>query len=692
MGILSTIFERRSHPSRPTNDMLYLLGGGQGTYSGKTISENEAMSATAVFAAVRLIAETVASLPLILYKRRDNRGKDRATTHPIYKLMHLKPNDHMTSMAYREVSVGHMVLYGTWYSEIERDGNNRVKALWPLMPGRMTMVRLAADYGYVYTTPQGEQRKLKRTDVLRIPGFSQNGLVGLNPIIKGKQAIGLSLAAEEFGARFFGNNARPSAVLEHPSQVSSESADRLRKSWNTIHEGLENSHRLAILEEGMKLHEFGIEPEHAQFLETRMFQVSEIARIFNIPPHMLRDLSRSTNNNIEMQSLEFVIYCLRPWLVRIEQAMTVQLLIDREQATYFFEHLIDGLLRGDSKTRHEAYREGRQWGYYSANDIREMENKNPIKGGDTYLVPLNMIPADMVGVPAPARPAPEPTEDVSIDLPIERRSITQKEIETRTINGFQRLRQSYLRLLNDAAEQVVSRETRAIKAAVKKQLRSVDGFKEFLDQFFEEHRPYVRSKFGPVLQTYAEAIQAEASRLIGEDVGMTPDLERFIYDYLETFAFRHCRKGKAELMALMESLTADVVADEVNKRMDEWYEKKALKIAHDEANRVQNAVALEEWRTKGVAKKKWRTVGDNCPFCSSLNGKVIGIEEKFFDAGDVMYVAPDGRVSWHKAATGEDINPFKGTVEGVVALKSYGIKLHPPIHRGCDCQIVPVIE
>jgi HK97 family phage portal protein len=257
------------------------------------------------------------------------------------------------------------------------------------------MIRVTREEGkvvYRYTLArEGINLTLAPWQVLHIPGLGFDGLLGYSPIAMAREAVGLAMATEEFGARFYNQNAQPGIVLKHPNRLSNEARDNLRKSWEDSHRGLDKAHKAAILEEGMSLEKIGIPPDDAQFLETRKFQRSEIASFFHIPPHMIGDLDKATFSNIEQQSLEFVVYTMRPWLVRWEQAINQKLIL---QENYFSEFLVDGLLRGDIAARYSAYAVGRQWGWLSANDVRELENMNPIDGGDTYLTPLNMLPAE----------------------------------------------------------------------------------------------------------------------------------------------------------------------------------------------------------------------------------------------------------------------------------------------------------
>ena len=369
---------------------------GSTSRSGVTVDEIRALNVVTVYACVRILSETLASLPLILYERLP-RGKNRAQSHPLYKILHDSPNPDMNSFTFRETLMAHLVTWGNAYAEIEWETNMvDVKHLWPLRPDCMQVLRVDGVVQYKYTLPSGAGYiTLPPSRVFHVPGMGFDGLIGYAPITFAREAIGLALATEEFGARFFGNGAASGGVLEHPAHLSKEAQDNLRKSWNDMHQGLSNQHRIAILEEGMKFSKTSIPPDDAQFLETRKFQRNEIASFFHIPPHMIGDLERATFSNIEEQALEFVVYTMRPWLIRWEQAINTKLLNPLDEGQYFSEFLVDGLLRGNQQARFTSYATGRQWGWLSANDIRELENQNPLPGeeGNIYLNPLNMVPA-----------------------------------------------------------------------------------------------------------------------------------------------------------------------------------------------------------------------------------------------------------------------------------------------------------
>lgn len=397
MGIKSLFGfgQARDKPVDKAADAGYSFLFGR-TTSGKPVNERTAMQTTAVYACVRILAEAVASLPLHVYEYQDDGGKKLVHDHPLYYLLHDEPNPEMTSFVFRETLMSHLLIWGNAYAQIIRDGAGRVLGLYPLLPDKMDVQR--DDRGniyYVYSRNSDENPmfkeygdiRLKAEDVFHIPGLGFDGLIGYSPIAMAKNAVGMTLACEEYGASFFANGANPGGVLEHPGVLKDPS--KVRESWNSVYRGVNNAHKIAVLEEGMKYQQIGIPPEEAQFLETRKFQINEIARLYRIPPHMVGDLDKSSFSNIEQQSLEFVKYTLDPWVIRWEQSLQRSLLLPGEKGKYFIKLNVDGLLRGDYQSRMNGYAVGRQNGWFSANDIREMENMNPIpdeQGGNLYLI------------------------------------------------------------------------------------------------------------------------------------------------------------------------------------------------------------------------------------------------------------------------------------------------------------------
>ena len=392
----SKLFKSRADPQNSFLNSTYSFFFGS-TTSGKTVNERTALQTTAVYACVRILSETLASLPLHLYKYTDS-GKEKATDNPLYRLLHDEPNPEMTSFVLRETLMSHLLLWGNAYAQVIRDGRGQVLALYPLLPEKMEIDRLdSGELYYEYQTDKGKVI-LRKEEVLHIPGLGFDGIKGQSPIAMAKNAIGMAIATEEYGAKFFSNGANPGGVLEHPGVV--KDPKRVRDSWNAVYQGSSNSHRVAVLEECMKFTPIGIPPDQAQFIATRKFQINEIARIFRIPPHMIGDLEKSSFSNIEQQSLEFVKYTLDPWVVRWEMALQKALLSPTEKEEYFIKFNVDGLLRGDYQSRMSGYSVGRQNGWLSANDIRELENLNLIPkelGGDLYLINGNMTKLEDAG-------------------------------------------------------------------------------------------------------------------------------------------------------------------------------------------------------------------------------------------------------------------------------------------------------
>nr|DAF01955.1 MAG TPA: Portal [Caudoviricetes sp.] len=391
---LSKLFRTRDKPKDYYigTDFRYLFGP---STSGKNVNEFTAMQTTAVYACVRILSETLAALPLQLYRYTPG-GKERVYDHPLYHLLHDEPNPEMTSFIFRETLMSHLLIWGNAYAQIIRDRLGRVQGLYPLRPDKMTVCRDEnGQIYYIYTKTTDEnpaikpygQVPLRKDEVLHIPGLGFDGLVGYSPIAMARNAVGMTMACEEYGASFFANGASPSGVLEHPGILKDPA--KVRDSWNAVYQGSANAHKVAVLEEGMKYQQIGIPPEEAQFLETRKFQLNEIARLYRIPPHMIGDLEKSSFNNIEQQSMEFVKYTLDPWVIRWEQAMQKALFLPEEKKQFFLKFNVNGLMRGDYESRMTGYSIGRQNGWLSANDIREMEDMNPVpdeEGGNLYLV------------------------------------------------------------------------------------------------------------------------------------------------------------------------------------------------------------------------------------------------------------------------------------------------------------------
>ena len=363
--------------------------------SGETVNEKSAMQIATVYACVRLLAESIAGLPLHLYQYTDpeEQNKIKAKDHPLYKILYRQPNDEMSSFTFRETMMTHLLLWGNAYAQIIRDGRNNVLGLYPLQPDQMEVDRdkqgriIYIYHAYTDDVPglNNKDYIFRADEIFHVPGLGFNGLIGFSPIAMMKNALGSAIAVEKYGSAFFKNGAQPAGVLEHPGII--KNPDRIRENWSDVYGGPQNAHKIAVLEEGMQYKPISLPPEDSQFLSTRQFGVNEICRIFRVPPHMVQDLTHATFSNIEHQSIDYVVYTLTPWLSRFEQAITKDLLLPSEQEEYFPRFNVDGLLRGDYASRSSGYASGISNGYLSPNDVRRLENMDLIpaeKGGDDY--------------------------------------------------------------------------------------------------------------------------------------------------------------------------------------------------------------------------------------------------------------------------------------------------------------------
>jgi HK97 family phage portal protein len=411
MGWLGRLFGQKSYSDDASSDnprgwfIDFLVG--DRTLSGERVNATRAMRLSAVWACVRVRSEDVGKLPCILYRRQEDGGKIRATDHYLYALIRDQPNPRMTAFEFRQMMQAQLDLKGNAYALKEFDGRGRVVALWPIH----TRVEILCtpdqkELFYRVTSERGAlSEPMPAEFILHLRGMSLDGIHGLSPISYHRETIGLAIAAEKYGAAFFGNSAQPRGGIKVQSVLSPEAAKALRESWEKKHMGIENAHRIAIFDGGMEYVQTGMNNTDAQYLETRKMQNAEIWRIFRMPPHKVGDLEKATFSNIEQQSLEYVTDCLMSELVRWEQTLARDLLTEKEQSEYFFEFLVDALLRGDFKSRMEGYAIARNWGLFSADDCRDRENMNhlPDKKGEMYLQPLNMVEAGTP--PQPTTPA-----------------------------------------------------------------------------------------------------------------------------------------------------------------------------------------------------------------------------------------------------------------------------------------------
>lgn len=475
MGRIASYIEKRYSLADLDRDMDMALYGAP-SRTGIHVSNATALRHVTYFDGLRLISETVGQVPLIEYRRvkrsgaSGKRGKERAIEEQLYFLLHDEPNPEMDAMSFKSAMQGHAVSWGNAFAEIDWDMKvGEPRALWPLNVSKMKVGRdeRTNELIYVYTLPDGTTKVLPAWRVWHLSGFGFNGIVGYDPVYQMRETLGLAMALQENAAGFFGNGTQLSGILTHPNQLSKPAKERMRDSWEAAYQGLEQGHRVAILDEGITYKDIGIPPNNAQFLESREFSIVEMAQLLNLQPHMLKDLKRATFNNIEQLALEFLKYSMGPWFRRWEHACNRRLILPGEKKLYFCEFLREYLLQADSKTRAAFYKELFYMSAISPNEIRDKENMNPIddEGGDRFYVQQNLMPMDRV-------------DDVILKQ-------TQNSASgSRTIN------------LEDAVRTVAEREKDRIQRAAR---RDPDNFSRWLEAFYRDFPEYIERQMTPVL-------------------------------------------------------------------------------------------------------------------------------------------------------------------------------------------------
>jgi HK97 family phage portal protein len=364
-----------------------------GSNSGIGVSEKTSIALTAVWSAIRLLSETIASLPLNVYRMDKDGSKFIDYDNPLNKLISIAPSPNYTSYNFIETMMTHLLLYGNAYAVIIRNGGARPIELKICDPESVEPIK-SQDDGLVYYKTKSGMYSSK--EILHIVGFSYDGIKGKSPIQACQQALSIGMASQQFGSNFFGRGANLAGVLEHPARLSDDAANRLRESFAQRFSGINNSHKTAVLEEGVKFKPIGLPLADLQYIETRRFSTEEVARLYRVPLHLLQDLSKSSFNNIEQQSLEFAKYSLMPYLRNWESELYRKLLADREQSTHFFKFNTKELLRSDANSRADYYRKMFEIGALSPNEIRNLEDMNKIQNGNDHYVPLNLSDIDNI--------------------------------------------------------------------------------------------------------------------------------------------------------------------------------------------------------------------------------------------------------------------------------------------------------
>jgi len=518
------------------------------TISGVEVNEVRAMNYSSIVAAVRVLAESRAQLPLQVFRRVGN-GRERARERNESRILGEQPNPEMSAFTLAETQMAHVALWGNSYSELVWDGSGRLAQVWPIAPNRVTVRRVEVEDGagrrawrlvYDVTNSSGPTVTLQAEDVLHVPGLSFDGLRGRSPVSMAREAIALGLAAEAFGAAFFGNGSQPGGFLKYPGKLDDPSRAKIREAWEETHRGPKAAHRVAVFEGGLDWVKLGVPPDEAQFLETRRYQNEEIARIYRIPLYMLGDLTHATFSNVEELALQFIGYTLLPWLIRFEQEINRK--IFGPGSDLYVKHEVKGFLRGNLKSRFDAYAIGRQWGWLSADDVRESEDENPLPNGagTLYLHPVNMAVAGLPAPPAASKAAPA----VVVGGEEAARAVTLALVSARRVFGR-------------AVDRFIAREAKALG-----RLAGEDG-----------GSPLLAAPLGQVRKFYqvSEPILAREAADVSDVFGWC--LPASVERSLSRFASEYC----AESLAQVEEIAArgEGWGAALTARVEEWRSSRA---------------------------------------------------------------------------------------------------------------------
>ena len=509
--------------------------------SGVAITEATALSASAVYAAVRVIAETVAQLEWEVYERQDEANIERYD-HPLRLLLDQEPNSEMTAFSWRIAMMTSFYLHGNMVAEIERNRGGRPVSLWWLHPSRVSVHR--DGMGKIYYSVSDEHGlnavRLEAQNVYHVPLLASDGIVGKGLVQRARDSFGLTIGMEQYSGSSFANGARPGGILKHPGKLTPAARSNIRDEWDAMHRGADKAGRIAVLQEGMEFQAMQMSAVDAQLLEQRQFQIAEVARWFNIPPHLLRDLSRATFGNIEHQSIEYKTYTIRPLAIAMQQEAHRKLFSAEEKPTYFTELDLDDLSLADLKSRYDAYAVARQNGWMSANEIRDREGMNPIPSddGDAYLVNGNMVPIT-TAMTASQTPAVGAT------------SVAQAEVQ-----DSPDMEDALRGILENDLTRLLSKERNAATRAANKP----GEFLGWLDTFYHEHAATLEQAIGPTV------------RALGLHLRQSLDAAEIVR--------RHVEQSRQALLTACE-VSAGKLPESVESVVSRWDARRATEFARE---------------------------------------------------------------------------------------------------------------
>lgn len=654
---------------------------GAPSVAGVRVSAERAMNFSAFFNGVLQISQTVASLPCLLYQREGETSRRRYTGHPAYRVLKERPNSLMNAFTFGEQAMYHAIVWGNAYARIHRDVGNRVTGLTPLHPGK-TFPRLEGNsLWYLHKPDGGRPEKLYPQDqILHVPGFGFNGIEGYALIRLARESLGLGLALEHFASNFFGRGTHIGGVLKHPGTLTKEAHENLKADFREKYSGLGNAHKAIVLEEGMEWASTVMPMDDAQFLESRVFSIQEIARWLNMPPHKLKELSKATFDNIASEQISWLQDTIRPWLVRLETAYTMQLLSDEDRAAgAYFEFLIDALLRSDIKTRFEAYGIALDKGWMNRDEVRARENLNPMGGGgQIHTVQLAMVDINDLGR------QPDSTDEVvdeessfpggfnADDRSLARRIPDMRVLEVRAQRSIMHKRQHALSTksrFERAVWSILAFEIPGVMKTARANLgeRKQADFRDELSGFYERHRAEMTELFKRGVVPLAEGIRAIAATEVGGFAGGDPEFEQFIDDFVRITVSQYIRSSMGQLVKIADDAEDGGPLAEIEMRTERWKDTRPGQVARRQIVDGENAAAQFVYFAAGFMVR-WVTVGQSCAYCNAMNGKVIRQGERFIERGSEL--EPTGA---------------KGPMKITNNIS------HPALHAGCDCTTVATV-
>lgn len=625
---LAEIRERRTAFSTladPEDWLVDIFAGGKSA-SGKRINQRTALTFTAVYAAIKVISDAIAQLPLRVLSVDSEGNSSPATEHPLYNILRKRPNPECTPYEFYFSIAQDLLVNGNFFAFVERNAGARIINLWRLRPEFLSIERQGRKLIYRYTESVGPSLPFDRDEIIHLRnGVSWDGIVGLSPIDLHRNTIGLGLSAEEYAAKLYNSGAQPSGVLQTEGKLKPEEAKALLVKWNQQHGGSGNAHKVALLQNGLKFTPTSFSPHDSDFIAQRQFQIIEVARIFKVPPHMLMDLERATFSNIEEQALSFVSNTIQPWVTLIEQGLERDLLKDSEKPVMDFSFNMDALLRADSQTRFASYKTGQDIGLYSLNEIRALEGRNSLgPEGDVRYRTVQLVP---LAGDSGASPQDDPEEPEDATQTTEERAVLPAPKVTMFRHELSKAQRP---VFESVAKSVLDVELSAVRSILS-QASDVGAVLTKLQGMYEgNHRTFVKDTIRGAVQEYAKEVAQAALSEIDSEAESEFNFEVFANEYSEKAAIRWCQASLRQLRNLAKDNPEDPRAG-IFARLENWEEQRPERFALRESVQANAAVSREVYKSLGVAAIRWHNIGE---VAQSLDQKVSSIGGMFANKGD----------------------------------------------------------